>query len=406
MMRTPFRTIFAFVFVAAPGCSSDVTTPLAVNAAAGSPGSAAGTGVSARAGAFAPIANAGSVAPSQPVGATTAGVGAAVAGSGGAGTTAGSMSLGLPSAGVGGAAGASAGAGKGGAGAPAPSGLPDITFSYDVHVPTGAELLMCKYVALPTDRGTIAVSSSESHYTPGSHHMEAFRTDLTAIPANQADVWDCKAGMWFTHDRGVYYEAQQPDSHRELPPGVAHEFKPGEIVLLQSHYVNTTSADLEAHVAFTLHTLDMKDVKFEAGSILFSNARFSLAPHSKSRVTMTCPLSQDIHPAELWSHMHKQGTAFLATSSDKTAAALLGDSLYHEADWNEPHPRMYDPATTLHSGTTITFSCDFDNDTDRTITYGDSALTNEMCIFHGMYWPRMPAGDEGCYQGMASQMPL
>jgi hypothetical protein len=405
MMRTPIR-IFALLFVAATGCSTDATTPQAINATAGSPGLAAGTGASAGTGPTAPLANAGSVAPSQPVGPTTAGIGATIAGNGGAAMTAGSMSVGLPGAGAGGASGALAGAGAGGARAAAPSGLPDITFTYDVHVPAGAELLMCKYAALPADRGTIAVASSESHYTPGSHHMEAFRTDLTAIPANQADLWDCKSGMWFAHDRGVYYEAQQPDSHRELPPGVAHEFKPGEIVLLQSHYVNTTSGDLEAHVALTLHTVDMKDVKFEAGPILFSNARFSLAPHSKSRVTMTCPLSQDIHPAELWSHMHKQGTAFLATTSDAPAAAMLGESLYHEADWNEPHPRMYDPATTLHSGTTITFSCDFNNETDRTITYGDSALTNEMCIFHGMYWPRMPAADEGCYKGMASQMPL
>jgi hypothetical protein len=342
------------------------------------------------------------------IGATAAGVGATIAGS--SATIAGTGSS--SSAGAGGAsagvAGASAAAGSGSAGQPAASGLADVTFMYDVHVPAGAELLECEYATLPADRGTIAVSSAESHYTPGSHHMEAFRTDLTTIPADQPGLWDCNEGNWFQHNRGVYYEAQQPDSHRELPAGVAHEFKPGEIVLLQSHYVNTTAADLEAHVVFTLHTIDMKDVKFEAGSILFANTNISLAPHSKARVTMTCPLSQDMHPAELWSHMHKQGTDFLATTSDTTAAAALGDALYHESNWSEPQPRMYpyDPPTTLHAGTSITFSCDFDNETDRTITYGDSALTSEMCIFHGMYWPRMPAADEGCRGGKASHMAL
>jgi hypothetical protein len=328
---------------------------------------------------------------------------------GGSAAVAGNASPALPKGGSGGAtAGASGAAAPSSAGQPAPSGLPDISFSYDVQVPAGAELLECEFVSLPSDRGTIAVSSVESHYTPGSHHMQAFRTDLATIPSNQTGLWDCNAGNWYQHDRGSYYEAQQPDSHRELPAGVAHQFKPGEIVLLQSHYVNTTGADIAAHVVITLHTIDMKDVKSEAGTILFANTNFALAPHTKARVTMTCPLTQDIHPAELWSHMHKQGINFVATTSDTTAAAVLGGSLYQESNWSEPQPRIYPsaPPATLHSGSTITFYCDFDNQTDRTITYGDSAQTNEMCIFHGMYWPRMPAADEGCYNGMTSQTAL
>jgi hypothetical protein len=303
--------------------------------------------------------------------------------------------------GVGGSAG-SAGS------APLAGALPDITFTLDTLVPAGKELLECEYVAMPSDRGTIAVPSAESHFTPGSHHLLAYRTDLTTLPTDQVGVWDCTNGGWAQHDRGSYYEAQQPDSHRELPPGVAHEFKPGEVLLLQSHYVNTTDADVDAHVVLTLHTVDISTITQEAGSIIFSNANISIAPHSKLRVTMTCPIPSDFHPAELWSHMHKDAVNFVANTSDTTQAAVLGDSLYQESDWSEPQPRMYpyDPPVTLHAGSTVTFSCDFDNETDNTITYGDSALTNEMCILHGMYWPRMASSAEMCMGGKTSRMVL
>lgn len=288
-----------------------------------------------------------------------------------------------------------------------PSGLPDVQFMMDIDVPAGVEFLKCMYGAFPTDRGVIAVPSAESHYTPGSHHILAYRSDLTSIPDGQTGVWDCSDGAWMMHETGSYYEAQQPDARRDLPAGVAHKFQPGEIVILQSHYVNTTDKDIAAHVVLTMHTVDLQTIQYEAGTILFSNVRIDIAPHSKARVTMTCPIAQDINPALLWSHMHKRALGFVATTDDSAAAATLG-TLYSQDDWSEPQPREYptSPPVTLHAGSHITFSCDYQNDSDATFTYGNSAETNEMCILHGMYWPRMPSMNEQCFGGMSTQTSL
>lgn len=282
---------------------------------------------------------------------------------------------------------------------PPPSGLPDVVFTMDVTVPRGGEELECLYAAFPSDRGVIAVSGADSEYTPGSHHFLAYRSDLIGVPEDQTGVFDCPDNAWM-HNRGSYYEAQQPKSHRDLPPGVAHLFQPNEVVILQAHYINTTDDDLRSHIEFRLHTMDPDKVENEAGSILFSNALFSIPAHARQRVTMSCPLSQDFHPALLWSHMHHRSSNFVATSDDAQANAVLG-TLYAEPDWNEPKPREYpyDPPATLHAGTSITFSCDMNNDTDADLIYGISAQTNEMCILHGMYWPRMKDGGEGCLDG-------
>jgi hypothetical protein len=266
---------------------------------------------------------------------------------------------------------------------------------------------MCRYVQMPSDRGVIAVPSAESEFTPGSHHLLAYRSDLTAIPSGQTNVWACSDGAWMVHQRGSYYEAQQPLSRRDLPPGVAHRFQPGEVVIMQTHYVNAGSGPLDAQAKLTLHTVEVATVPQEAGSIIWTDVNISVEPGGKSRSTMTCTIPTDIYPALLWSHMHKQGSNFVAVTDDQAAATALG-TLYQENDWSEPHPRAYpnNPPVALHAGSHVTFSCDFANPNSYTLTFGQSAETNEMCILHGMYWPRMSATAEQCYGGKTTRTAL
>ena len=289
---------------------------------------------------------------------------------------------------------------------PPPSGLPDVTFEMSATIPVGAEKFYCIYGAFPTDRGVIAVSSAESHFTAGSHHLLAYRTSLTSIPLGRTGAFDCGISTFMTSVTGSYYEAQSPDSRRNLPKGIAHRFNPGEIVAIEAHYINVTGAPLDVHASLILHTSPLADEPIEAGSIMFQNFSISIPPGKKIRATKVCTLSADFNPILLWSHMHKQGIGFEATSDDPAAASL--GMLYKSLDWSDPVPREYpsNPSVTLHKGTHITFSCDYANTTAKTITFGQSAETNEMCLLHGMYWPRVPVGTGGCTTGPSSQTTL
>jgi hypothetical protein len=280
-----------------------------------------------------------------------------------------------------------------------------ISFEMALKVPAGAELHRCMYARFPDDRGVIAVPKVESHYTPGSHHVLAYRTELTAIPEGREGLLDCFDSGASRDERGSYYEAQQPDVVRDLPPGIAHEFQPGEVLVLEAHYINATEADIDANVVLIAHTMDVADVKEEAGTIYFNDVNINVPPHGTSHTQMTCTLSQDISLAQLWSHMHARGVNFVAETDDEDAKNTLG-TLYTETDWSEPKPRIYpsDPPVILHGGTHISFGCDFKNDTDMTFKFGQSAETNEMCILHGMYWPRMPRESEQCRGGTTSRM--
>ena len=41
----------------------------------------------------------------------------------------------------------------------------------------------------------------------------------------------------------------------------------------------------------------------------------------------------------------------------------------------------------IGKGTSITWSCTFNNQTGQMLTFGQSATQNEMCIFNGVYYP-------------------
>jgi hypothetical protein len=275
---------------------------------------------------------------------------------------------------------------------PARTALEDIEFSMTAHIGAGKETQRCLNVRLPDDRGVMAVPAAESHYTPGSHHFLVYRTGGTAMPPGGDKVHECAITEQVVGLEGTYYEAQQPDEERVLPDGVAHLFEPGEVLLLTSHYLNTTEDDIDASVEFKLHTISPDDIEHEAGSIFFYNYDISLPPNSERTVTRTCPVPEEINLALLWGHMHKRGLAFRARTDDAKVNDRIGD-LYDTDEWNEPPARAYptDPPVMLHKGSTINYQCDFKNDSSNTIVQGQSADTNEMCILHGMYWPRVPS---------------
>ena len=197
------------------------------------------------------------------------------------------------SSGTGGMAMADAGNGDQMAAADAgpPPYMPDLVFTMSGTIEGGAEAMFCMFVQLPTGQKT-AVPSAESHYTPGSHHFLVFRTNLTSIPqggdvshlCGTTDTTVAVAGgnngissaESVMGSTGSYYEAQVPDSRRDLPPGVAHVFAPGEILLLTAHYLNTGETTIESKIEFRLHLEDPADVKQEAGTFFLLNTQLNI----------------------------------------------------------------------------------------------------------------------------------
>lgn len=312
---------------------------------------------------------------------------------------------------------------------PSDPNYPDIVFNMHGTIEAGAEAMFCQYVQMPKGVKT-AVPSAESHYTPGSHHFLVFRTNLTSIPAGEDKSHLCgdptntlavtgasnglASGESAAGSTGSYYEAQTPNARRDLPAGVAHVFAPGEILILTAHYFNATEATIDSTIEFRLHTEDPALVKQEAGTFFLLDTNLNIPPHSEVTFTRACPIPKDINLGLLWSHMHARGWSFKASTDDPMAMAQLNGDVYDQPGpdgWAEPHVQTYpsDPPIVLHAGSKLTISCTYHNTTDQTFRFGQSAETSEMCLLHGMYYPRLDGATERCTNGTSTSgksMPL
>lgn len=240
--------------------------------------------------------------------------------------------------------------------------------SFDV--PPGGEVYKCQNFANPFG-GDADVSAFESHMTPGSHHLLLFYKDVVS----NGPLQDC-SGLEFA---ATPYSTQLPDDTVAFPPGVAAAIPPSLGLRLQSHYLNTTAETVTAHVKVILHLAAPGTVTDRAAVLFIVQPNIHIPPNTTQDVTYDCNIPVDMSVIKTASHMHKHGTKFVST--------VAGAPFYSTDTWDEPKPAFFDPPMQLHAGDPLHFACTFQNNGPDTLTFGESAQTNEMCILGASFYP-------------------
>lgn len=274
-----------------------------------------------------------------------------------------------------------------------------LAMSMAVSVPAGAEQHRCRFVKVdPAYDGYIVEMSHE--YTPGSHHLVLFRTDLTDIPSGQSGDLDCygAGSEVMSHTRGVLYASQSATGKTTLPPSVGLPIRGGSVLMLQSHYLNAGVSALDAKVDVRLAVAPRSDaIKDEAGVLFYYDPFIVVPPRGRSSALMRCRIAKDIHLLTGLSHTHKRGVGFEAFV-DPPSGELSPTPFYTSNDWE--HPQSFDSKLDVPAGSKIRFRCDYANPSGETeIVQGQSAETNEMCVFTGLYYPAMTAEENLCAGG-------
>lgn len=219
------------------------------------------------------------------------------------------------------------------------------------------------------------------------------------MPEGGEELSPCDESAWMSDVRGVAYAAQTPEGELSLPDGVSQRFAPGEVLLFQTHYLNATPEPLDATMHLELDMVDPEEAPVEAGVFFFFNPVINVPPRGSSTSRLSCPITDDVDLVFAVSHMHARGVGFGAEIEGNAAG-----SLYDVDDWDEPDSRVFaegDPAARLAKGSVISYACDFANPDDATFQAGPSATTDEMCMFIGMYYPRLDTDTELCWSGLA-----
>ncbi len=270
--------------------------------------------------------------------------------------------------------GPSGGGGSGGTGSGGSTGSVQIQTGVR-HIEAGEEAYFCQNFANPFG-SPVDVVQSESFMTPGSHHMFVFYNDV-----NQDGALETCSGLEYSR---TLHTAQTPQHLTKYPPGVGRFVDATSGLRVMAHYVNTSAQAVDAQVTVVFQVLPGGTSQMQAASLFFNNFEVYVPKNSTGSATKTCDIPHDAQLIDVVSHMHQFGTHFVA-KTDKGAV------LYEGTDWNEPEAAVFDPPVLLPAGTQVTYTCDYKNTTSQTLTFGDSALTNEMCILSGTYFPA-PAG--------------
>jgi hypothetical protein len=273
------------------------------------------------------------------------------------------------------------------------------SFQMAETVPAGGEIFDCKYVQLPDVPAHMIAAQHD--YTPGSHHMLLYTTALTSIPAGGSQVTDCYEGTGnniMSNANGVLYGGQTPMGSETLPSGVGLPTKAGEVLIFQVHYLNASASDLQAQVNVSL-TLDPNpaDIQQQAGIIFFYDPFIDVPAGATAKAQMRCLIPSDITLLYASSHYHSRGVGYQATIDP--AVDQLGTTPFYTSDsWSSPdNAQLTMPIT---GGARIRFECDYDNSAGTQAYFsGQSAQTNEMCMFIGTYYPEMGEAADYCFQG-------
>jgi hypothetical protein len=241
----------------------------------------------------------------------------------------------------------------------------------------GSEVYKCQDFANPFGGADVDVDAFASHMTPGSHHLLMFYKD----GAKDSAIADCSG---FEFAAGPY-GSQRPDDQIAYPAGVGVTIAHTRGFRLQAHYLNATPNPIMATVQVQFHLAAAGSVVNHAAVLFFNNTDLVI-PSSPSPTTIskTCTIPYDINLIQSTGHMHDTGTDFVATSA--------GSKLFETTTWQNVVPALYDPPIALKTGAQVTFSCTYLNTSGVTLTFGESARTNEMCIYSGQFYPAIGDG--------------
>ncbi len=236
---------------------------------------------------------------------------------------------------------------------------------------------------------SIHVGAIHNVLTAGSHHMIVYRSSETVeqlTPVNCVpftDTLDPTKGS-------TLVVTQKKDDTLTLPQGVAFTLDPAQMVRIELHYINTGSTPLEITGTTNFVTMADSQYKDEAGFLFIGDPDITLPPHATTTlgpVFFSMPLQyQGVNFFAITGHEHQMGTG--VTVSTAASSSDPGSSVYDVPGWlwSEPATVVATPPFVLPAQGGFTFTCNWDNTSDQTVNFGESAL-DEMCFFWAYYYP-------------------
>jgi hypothetical protein len=260
----------------------------------------------------------------------------------------------------------------------------------EITINAGQEITYCWYFKTPNTE-LFTIKRWVSKMTPGSHHMIVFFTPSAGMPEGTVSSSSCGVGGSATNIPSWVYASSQVDSDMMLPADdgtgkpLGMDVTPGQFGYIQMHYNNRTDDPIIAHVTVNAEAHDAGVAATKTAAYITFNGNISIPPMSTGvKATNTCNIPTT---SKVWlqsTHAHKQAVHTEVRDGTPTSTNVV----FSSNDWEHPGTKtwMTSPFYQYTTGK-LTYECTYDNPTNRTITTGDSAVTDEMCMATGYIFP-------------------
>jgi hypothetical protein len=259
------------------------------------------------------------------------------------------------------------------------------------NVAAGTDSYHCRYVAVQGgDRFLIAASHT---YSPATHHLLLFDTDLLAVPAGQDAERDCFApDDVMLHARAEIYATQSRTGVFTLPAGVGLRLRAGEVLLVEVHYLNATSADVDATATLTIATAD--SVTQPAGAFFFADPFIDVPAGQSGSAAMRCALPSDVTLLSTAAYAHARAVDF-AAYLDPANGPVAIVPFYHAPGYANPLP--IHTMLPVAAGSHVRIACTYQNSGGSSELFqGVLNDRDEQCILSGLYYPGLGADVDNC----------
>jgi hypothetical protein len=277
-----------------------------------------------------------------------------------------------------------------------------------LSIPAGTENQDCYFFRVPS-QSDVYVGRIVMRQSAGTHHMNIFRVKTIAgLSGDDGTVVrggnDLKNPCWVSSnwsDWPLVVNTQSSDPGKyttdfTLPTGVAHHFVPGELLMLQSHYVNATTQQTPelAEVWVNFEYTPAAQVQAEVGTLFATNQNIRICPGQQKSFQKVCRVPSPVTVIGANGHFHSRGTRFLMNAWDDINGA--GAQFYESDTWNDP-PMAVGLNVPLPQNGGVQYECDYQaapdacgNPSDSCcFTFGPQVEINEHCNAFVYYYPKL-----------------
>ena len=263
----------------------------------------------------------------------------------------------------------------------------------------GEDVEYCEVVQLPGDPGEqIYVIRFEAAMTDFSHHLivsAVIPGSATDEATSPGDKIPCTGAGDLGDDLLPVTGSQQPYNQEEFPAGIGRVYEGGSKLIIDYHYFNTSSEEVQARAKVNFYQTTEDEVERIAWPFGMINLGFEVPPAATETTVAECMFNEDAYVYKLTRHTHRWGRNFDVWFA---GGERDGEHIFNSGHFEDVDHRFDEPIF-VKAGEGFRFACEFVNTEDYALKFGLKA-TDEMCILFGTWWVENvgdPYVEQGCF---------